>query len=122
MLPFPIKGGKLYLYNNNPLLMYGYPDTTGLKTGYTEAAGTCLVGTARRDGVELGVVLLNSPAPGTQAAKLLDEGFNEVYRLRPIRRRRPFPAAHDRGLPRSRYPSREHETGRAAKGGFDGPR
>lgn len=84
ILPFPIKGGKLYLYNNNPLLMYGYPDTTGLKTGYTEAAGTCLVGTARRDGVELGVVLLHSPAPGTQAAKLLDEGFDGVYRLRPV--------------------------------------
>ncbi len=25
VLPFPIKGGKLYLYNNNPLLIYGYP-------------------------------------------------------------------------------------------------
>ncbi len=30
---FPIKGGKLYLYNNNPLLRYGYPGVTGLKTG-----------------------------------------------------------------------------------------
>ena len=25
ILPFPIKGGKLYLYNNNPLLLLGYP-------------------------------------------------------------------------------------------------
>ncbi len=25
VLPFPIKGGKLYLYNNNPLLIYRYP-------------------------------------------------------------------------------------------------
>ena len=32
-LPFPIKGGKLYLYNNNPLLIYGYPGATGMKTG-----------------------------------------------------------------------------------------
>ena len=38
-LPFPIKGGKLYLYNNNPLLIYGYPGTTGLKTGYTMPPG-----------------------------------------------------------------------------------
>ena len=29
VLPFPIKGGKLYLYNNNPLLIYGYPGATG---------------------------------------------------------------------------------------------
>ena len=66
-LPFPIKGGKLYLYNNNPLLIYRYPGTTGLKTGYTEAAGRCLVATAERHGVRLGVVLLHSPDPGTQA-------------------------------------------------------
>lgn len=84
VIPFPIKHGKLYLSNNNPLLLYGYPKTTGLKTGYTEAAGTCLVGTARRDGVELGVVLLHSPAPGTQAAKLLDEGFEDVYHESPV--------------------------------------
>ncbi len=81
VLPFPIKGGKLYLYNNNPLLIYGYPGTTGLKTGYTEAAGRCLVATARRDGVNLGVVVLNSPAPGTQARDLLDLGFEDVYHL-----------------------------------------
>ena len=54
VLPFPIKGGKLYLYNNNPLLVYGYPGATGMKTGYTELAGDCLVATAERDGVRLG--------------------------------------------------------------------
>ena len=71
-LPFPIKGGKLYLYNNNPLLIYGYPGTTGLKTGYTMAAGRCLVATATRRGVRLGVVLLDSPDPATQASRLLN--------------------------------------------------
>lgn len=85
VLPFPIKGGKLYLDNDNPLLLYGYPGTTGLKTGYTEAAGRCLVATARRDGIELGVVLLHSPAPGTQAARLLTDAFNRVYRLPPVK-------------------------------------
>lgn len=83
-LRFPIKGGKLFLTNNNPLLLYGYPGTTGLKTGYTEAAGPCLVATAQRDGVRLAVVLLNSQAPGTQAAALLDAAFDNVYRLRPV--------------------------------------
>jgi D-alanyl-D-alanine carboxypeptidase len=83
-LPFPIKGGRLYLYNNNPLLVYHYPGTTGLKTGYTESAGRCLVATAERDGVELGVVLLNSTAPGVQAKQLLDRGFEDVYHLAPV--------------------------------------
>jgi D-alanyl-D-alanine carboxypeptidase (penicillin-binding protein 5/6) len=80
-LPFPIKGGKLYLYNNNPLLIYDYPGTTGLKTGWTLAAGRCLVATAERGGVRLGVVLLDSADPGTQARQLLDRGFHDVYHL-----------------------------------------
>jgi D-alanyl-D-alanine carboxypeptidase len=81
VLPFPIKGGKLYLYNNNPLLIYQYPGVTGLKTGFTIAAGRCLVATAERHGVKLGVVLLDSPDPGTQARQLLDRGFLGVYHL-----------------------------------------
>ncbi len=75
VLPFPIKGGKLYLYNSNPLLRQGYRGITGLKTGYTDAAGRCFVATARRGALKLGVVLLHSPDPGGQAKRLLDRGF-----------------------------------------------
>ncbi len=78
VLPFPIKGGRAYLYNNNPLLQQGYRGVTGLKTGFTAAAGRCLVATARRGQIRLGVVLLHSPDPGTQARKLLDRGFRTV--------------------------------------------
>jgi serine-type D-Ala-D-Ala carboxypeptidase (penicillin-binding protein 5/6) len=84
ILPFPIKGGKLYLYNNNPMLRYGYPGTTGLKTGFTLASGRCLVATAQRHGVRLGVVLLDSPDPATQAHRLLDRAFERVYHQRPV--------------------------------------
>jgi D-alanyl-D-alanine carboxypeptidase len=84
VLPFPIKGGKVYLYNNNPLLVYGYPGATGLKTGYTELAGQCLVGTAERGGVRLGVVLLHSPELGRQAEYLLDRGFEDAYDQSPV--------------------------------------
>lgn len=83
-LPLPIKGGKVYLYNNNPLLIYHYPGVTGLKTGFTDAAGRCLVATAKRHGVELGVVVLHSPNPGTQARQLLDHGFHDVYGQAPV--------------------------------------
>ena len=75
VLKFPIKGGKLYLYNNNPLLRTGYPGTIGVKTGYTDAAGHSLVGAAQRGGHRLGVVLLHSPNIGKQARVLLDRGF-----------------------------------------------
>jgi D-alanyl-D-alanine carboxypeptidase (penicillin-binding protein 5/6) len=91
ILPFPIKGGKLFIDNNNPLLIYGYPGVTGLKTGYTMAAGRCLVATAHRGRVRLGVVLLNSPDPATQARQLLDDGFVHVYH-RPRLAEPPIPA------------------------------
>jgi len=84
VLPFPIKGGKLYLYNNNPLLIYRYPGTIGMKTGETEAAGRCLVAIAERHGVRLGVVLLHSPDPATQASYLLNRGFEGVYHQAPV--------------------------------------
>jgi serine-type D-Ala-D-Ala carboxypeptidase (penicillin-binding protein 5/6) len=74
-LPFPIKGGKLYLYNNNPLLLARYPGADGVKTGYTQAAGACLVATARRGHAWLGVVLLHSNNPAVQAQNLLNSGF-----------------------------------------------
>jgi D-alanyl-D-alanine carboxypeptidase (penicillin-binding protein 5/6) len=75
LLPFPIKGGRLYLFNNNPLLRRGYPGAIGIKTGFTDAAGRCLVAAARRNGRRLGVVLLHSPDPGRQATQLLNRGF-----------------------------------------------
>jgi D-alanyl-D-alanine carboxypeptidase len=73
--PFPIKGGKLYLFNNNPLLRLGYPGADGVKTGYTDASGRCLVATARRGSTWLGVVLLHSADPPDQAQNLLNAGF-----------------------------------------------
>jgi D-alanyl-D-alanine carboxypeptidase len=80
VLPFPIKGGKIFLYNNNPLLRQGYRGTTGVKTGFTDAAGPCLVASARRGRVRLGAVVLHSPSPGDQARKLLDRGFRLAAR------------------------------------------
>jgi serine-type D-Ala-D-Ala carboxypeptidase (penicillin-binding protein 5/6) len=83
ILRFPIEGGRLFLYNNNPLMRQGYPGVTGLKTGYTQRAGRSIVATARRGDVELGVVLLRSYDPATQARKLLDRGFKAVRAAQP---------------------------------------
>jgi D-alanyl-D-alanine carboxypeptidase len=75
--PLPIKGGHVWLYNNNPLLRLGYAGTIGVKTGYTDAAGHCLVAAVRRRGHRLGIVLLHSPDTGRQARRL----FNAAFRL-----------------------------------------
>jgi D-alanyl-D-alanine carboxypeptidase (penicillin-binding protein 5/6) len=80
VLPFPIKGGKLYLYNHNPLLKTHYRGTIGLKTGFTDAAGHSLVAAVRRHGRTLGVVLLHSPNILKQSRKLFDQGFADVAR------------------------------------------
>jgi D-alanyl-D-alanine carboxypeptidase len=80
IVPFPIKHGKLYLYNNNPLLIVRYPGADGVKTGFTSASGPCLVATARRRGIWLGVVLLHSVNPLAQAERLLNAGFSRLRR------------------------------------------
>ena len=72
---FPIKGGRLFLGGHNPLIRAGYRGAIGLKTGYTNTAGRCFVGVARRAGRTLGVVLLGSANPAGHAARLLDLGF-----------------------------------------------
>jgi serine-type D-Ala-D-Ala carboxypeptidase (penicillin-binding protein 5/6) len=75
VLRFPIKGGKLYLNNINPLLEAGYRGTDGVKTGYTTAAGMCIVAAARRGRHWLAVVLLHSGNWQSQAIALLNAGF-----------------------------------------------
>lgn len=75
VLRFPIEGGRLYLNNSNPLLRERYPGTIGIKTGFTDKAGRCLVAAVERGGRRLGVVLLHSPDPGRQAKQLFERGF-----------------------------------------------
>ena len=70
-----MRGGRLYLATTNPLLAAGYRGTVGLKTGYTAAAGRCLIAVVRRGRRTLGVVLLGSPNPGEQAKRLLEKAF-----------------------------------------------
>jgi D-alanyl-D-alanine carboxypeptidase len=75
VMPLPVKSGKVWLYNNNPLYRLHYRGTDGVKTGLTNAAGHCLVATVRRGRKWLGVVLLHSADTGSQAETLLNAGF-----------------------------------------------
>jgi D-alanyl-D-alanine carboxypeptidase (penicillin-binding protein 5/6) len=70
-VPFPTRGGRLFVNSTNPLLKARYPGTIGLKTGYTRRAGRCLVAVVRRGARTLGVVLIHSPNPLRQARRLL---------------------------------------------------
>jgi D-alanyl-D-alanine carboxypeptidase (penicillin-binding protein 5/6) len=63
------------LTNKNKLLST-YAGALGVKTGYTKAAGRCLVFAAERDGLELIGAVLNCPDWFDEAAALLDQGFD----------------------------------------------
>jgi D-alanyl-D-alanine carboxypeptidase len=56
--------GKRWLATTNPLLRQRYPGTIGLKTGFTDPAGSCLVAAVRRDGDTKVVVMLHAENPG----------------------------------------------------------
>lgn len=72
-----IRNGTFELTNTNKLIRF-YDGATGLKTGSTTNAGFCLSATAKRNGMELIGVVLNSSTGAmrfTDAKKLLDYGF-----------------------------------------------
>ncbi len=72
-----LRGGKTQLVNTNKLLRT-YNGITGMKTGTTSQAGSCITATAERDGLSLISVVLGCSTGKqrfTDAAALLDYGF-----------------------------------------------
>jgi len=81
VLPSPDKDHIRDLYNENRLLWL-YDGGNGVKTGYTDAAGRCLVSGAKRNGIQLVVVVLDSDHMWDDSMALLDYGFS---RLQPVK-------------------------------------
>ena len=80
-----VRGGQFGLSNTNKLVRF-YDGTTGLKTGYTSAAGHCLSASAERNGMELIAVVLHcaSSTDRFESAKaLLNYGFSNYALLTP---------------------------------------
>jgi len=74
---------RKYYWANTDLLLRRYRGAIGIKTGFTSAAGYCLLFEARRHGTTLiGVVLdstnTNTTMRFTAAARLLNWGFADV--------------------------------------------
>ncbi len=65
------------LRNENQMLWL-YRGGNGVKTGYTDAAGRCLVSGAERDGIQLVAVVLDSVYMWNDSIALLDYGFDQV--------------------------------------------
>lgn len=72
-----VRGGETQLVNTNKLIR-SYQGITGLKTGTTGQAGSCITATAEREGLSLIAVVLGADSTDHRfqdAAALLDYGF-----------------------------------------------
>ena len=80
-----VRNGAFGLSNTNKMVRF-YQGCTGLKTGYTSAAGYCLSASAQRDGMELVAVVLGSETSQARfgaCKQLLDYGFANVCLVEP---------------------------------------
>lgn len=70
-------------WQNKNKMLYNYEGAIGVKTGFTTAAGRCLVTCAERGGMTLVCVVLNCGEMYERTAELLDKCFEEyqMYRL-----------------------------------------
>ena len=69
-----------FQYDNKNKLLWFYPGTDGFKTGWTEKAQYCFVGTCQRDGFRLISVVMGVPVPRGHFAEtkiLYNYGFSQ---------------------------------------------
>ncbi len=66
------------LLRNENQMLWLYRGCNGIKTGYTDAAGRCLVTSAKQNGVQLIAVVLDSLYIWNDSIFLLDYGFGRV--------------------------------------------
>lgn len=69
--------GRVRLFINNNKLLARDPRAFGIKIGWTENAGRCLVAAAQANGMELVAVVLDAPDLYSDVSKLFDYGFGQ---------------------------------------------
>lgn len=73
------EGKTRYLKNKNKLLN-SFEGCNGVKTGFTDDAGRCLVSSAERDGMQIVCVVLNCGPMFEDCSRLMENAFNK-YKL-----------------------------------------
>ena len=68
-------GKAIRVVRSHNRLLTAFEGADGVKTGFTNEAGRCIVASAQREGRRLIVVLLNDPRRWEDAASLLEYGF-----------------------------------------------
>ena len=75
------KEGLTRLFANHNKMLSRYNGCIGVKTGYTQKSGRCLVSAAERDGIMLISVTLSCPDDWREHERMLDYGFTQVERI-----------------------------------------
>ena len=71
-------GGVEYWMTNHNRLLKEYDGCIGIKTGFTDSAGRCLVSAAEKDGAVMVSVVLHDPDDWADSKTLLDWGFSQL--------------------------------------------
>ena len=66
------------IFRSENQMLWLYRGGNGIKTGYTDKAGRCLISAAKRDGIQIISVVLDSEYMWNDSILLLDYGFNNV--------------------------------------------
>lgn len=98
-----VDNSRTFRLRNSNRLIGTMPEVTGVKTGFTQGAGRCLVAMAERNACEVLLVLLNDRQRWSDAPRLFEEAFDSDGSHRPATIVAPPPKA------RSRAPSFNEE-------------
>jgi D-alanyl-D-alanine carboxypeptidase (penicillin-binding protein 5/6) len=73
-----VEGPPRWVFRTRNPLLGVYDGVDGIKTGYDDLAGRCLVATATRDGRRAISVVMNSPGYDLDSSSLLDYAFGDT--------------------------------------------
>ncbi len=73
-----LDGRRMYRYRTTNRLMSSFDGAVGVKTGFTNRAGRCLIARAIREEGDLLLVMLNAPRRWWDAAAILTRGFETL--------------------------------------------
>ena len=90
------EGKYNYFYNKNKVI-YQYDGGTGIKIGYTKAAGRTLVASSERCGMELICVVMNAPDWFRDTYKLMDYAYSQYETVKIVTAEEPIKAVRIRG-------------------------
>jgi serine-type D-Ala-D-Ala carboxypeptidase (penicillin-binding protein 5/6) len=74
------RGGPVFEFDNTNALIGRVDGARGVKTGFTRAAGRCLVAFAQRRGTRVMLVMLGAPDRWWDAVAMIETAFDEALR------------------------------------------